>query len=976
MRSPTISESGNDRISDGTQRESTVGRGAVVVCALVVALAFVLVAFGATGGAGAAGAAVAEDGPTGAAIDGDSVAGTAVAGAGPASASVVGEGSTSGSIVTNAEAVTFDDQTIPGETVWVTVDDVEAGDVLAVWDDADETLLGTTTVESDGSGTVFVSLDEPITGDHAILTATVHADDPDPHDPSASKYDGAVDTAAVTVVADYESVERGPVSYATASGGDEIYVETVFEEGNFSNLDPDQVSVYDRNSGEDLATNDPIVTGPDDNTVRLPLDTDEPLYPGATMQLFGTEYEIETTASTIDEDGTSDTIAGETVAIVGDENEIVTIETPSRTIERGLGEGSEVRTVETADYEPGDEITITFESDTTSSLSLADLGLQTWVDSEAWAVDAYWDDDTVEPTARTTRIDRNIEFRLLDAAGDPVDPDSFYVDRLNIDGEATAPIDLAEYDLETGVYTVEAEHVPSGATADTGDLLVVPATAEAASLDSAEYTQQAGDVLEFTVDTHGEPITHVRLDGPGIDTALTVAIESPESEAVDVAVNTYFAGHDDALAVTSQNATVDVLESPSLAEDERLPAGTYALEAGFPPTDEPDVATLDLEAPSTAGIDPRVAPAASAGDLDDDAMATIEASTKRSTLAAQDLLVLEVTVSGIFGAMVDDRGVNTEDGPTLWLTAVDGDGEETTIVPGEDPGTATAMAPGENRVYALVDEAAVDGMTAGTSWEATFERAMDDPYDATASVSTTVDVVERTLELTGSRDVDDSIEVPNVADAPVLAEASVAPGTELDFALQFPAELQQTTARVDDEGQATAFFAVDGYDDGTEIESVSVEDRVGGVEDSAAGIVVAPSIEGLEWSIDVDAPESVLVDEPATLAVTVTNEGLTVESATLEVTIDGERDVTDLELGPGDSESASYDFDTSQAGAIEWSVEIDGLGETGTLSIDDDADDGDDDGDDDGTPGFGLLVALVALLAAVMAARRRVEQVA
>ena len=942
MRAPRIEAPGNDRISGAADRFT---RFAAVGLALVFVLA-ILVIVGTSGAA----------------------AGTAgtVAGTPGAVATDPGDG-----------AVTFDDQTIPGETVWVTVtDDVEEGDVLAVWDDADDTLVGTATVEGDGGGTVFVQLDEPIAGGHATLVATVHEDDPDPNDQSASKYDGAIDTAAVSVVVDHESVERGPVSYATASGGDEYYVETVFEEGNFSNLDPDQVSVYDRNSGVDLATKDPIVTGPDDNTVRLPLETDEPLYPGATMQLFGTEYEIETTASTIDEDGSSDTIAGETVAIVGDENEIVTIETPSRTIERGLGEGSEVRTVETTDYESGDEIAITFESETTSSLSLADLGLQTWVDSEAWAVDAYWDDDTVEPTARTTRIDRDIEFRLLDAAGEPVDPERYYVDRLDFNGEATASIDLTDYDLETGPYTIEAEHVPSGATADTGDLLVVPATAEAASLDSEAYTQQAGDVIEFAVDTHGEPVTYVRLDGPGSENEITVAIESPQNESVDVALNTYFAGHDDELAVTSENATVDVLESPSLSEDERLPAGTYALEAGFPPTDEPDVASVSLERPETEGIDPRVAPAAAVDDLEEDATAAIEASTERSDLAAKDLLVLEVNVSGIFGAMVDDRGVNTESGPDLWLTAVDDEGEETTIVPGEDSGTTLVTAPADNRVYAVVDEAAVDDLGPGISWEATFERAVDDPYDATSSVSTSGDVVERTLALTGERDAHDRIEVPNVADAPVLAESSVAPGTEIEFAMQFPTERQQTTARIADDGRVTAFFVVDGYDDGTEIEFVAVEDRVGGVEDSAPGIVVAPSIEGLEWSIDADAPESVAVDEPATLAVTVTNEGLTVDSATLEVTMDGDRATTDLELGPGDSESESYEFDTSQAGEIEWSVEIDGLSETGSLAVEADADDDSDDTDDDGTPGFGVVVALVALLGGAMIARRGAATVA
>ncbi|MGQ3414255.1 PGF-CTERM sorting domain-containing protein, partial [Natrinema sp. LN54] len=115
--------------------------------------------------------------------------------------------------------------------------------------------------------------------------------------------------------------------------------------------------------------------------------------------------------------------------------------------------------------------------------------------------------------------------------------------------------------------------------------------------------------------------------------------------------------------------------------------------------------------------------------------------------------------------------------------------------------------------------------------------------------------------------------------------------------------------------------------------------------------------------------------------------------------IDGEVvDEQELEVASGDSFEESYDFDTSATADIDWEVTYGDTTESGTLHVVEDSgsdsgnesdsgtdssgdsdsdssgdsdDSGSSDDGDDGTPGFGVGVALVALLGAAMLALRR-----
>ena len=915
MRAPRISPLGNDRVSGAVGRFilfTTVGLALIFVLAILV------------------------------------VAGTsgAVAGAPEAIASDPGQGS-----------VTFDDQTVPDETVWVTVtDDVEEGDVLAVWDDADNTLVGTATVESDGGGTVFVQLDEPIASDHSTLAATVHDDDPDPNDPSASKYEGAIDTASVSVATDHESVASGPISYATTSEGGDKFVEITFGEGNYQYLSSDQVTVYDRNGETDLATSEPTISGSEDNTVRVELDTNESLSPGASMKIFETEYDIKTTAGTIDEDGSDEPIAGETVAIVGNENEAVTIETPDRTIERTLGQDSEVRAFETADYSPGDSITVTFESSgQTSILDLADLGLTTETDTIA-----YWNDDTVLTSTTADRNDREIEFKLQDNTGEPVDSQYRYFDRLNTDGEATTPIDLDTYSLEPGIYRIVAKDIVSATSNKSNPIIVSESTTASPSFDRSDYTQFAGDIVEFTVDTQGQYFTQVNLTDTETEWRLSFMIEDPVKDEVDIEFNTYNIGGHAAQTVRSDDARITEFGHSSMQyTDLALSDSAVELEVRFPPAESGDEAIIDLEPPTADGITTHVAPAGQVDSVDSP-QEILNMSTERSTLTEGDLLVIDLEATGVFGSMVDGNEIVRSADPTLSITRTDdggGEGQSYTIGGSNVPATAIPD-PSNGRLLVVIDESAVETIGADDSWDVSFERGSDGSF-TTQRESTTFDVIERSIELTTDRE-DGRLAVPNAESAPITVDTNVAPGTEIGFSLRMAHELQHTTATVDEDGIATANFDLSGYDEGGDIISIDVVDSDSSIIASEPGVVVA-SEEGMQSTVEVTAPESVAIGDDAVIEVTVTNDGLSAGSTEFVMEIDGEEVQSELMvLEPGQSETFEFNVDTNSSGNVEWTAETDREKAEGVISI----------AGGDGIPSFGLIAALVAIFGVALAAHR------
>ncbi|MGQ3414399.1 BGTF surface domain-containing protein, partial [Natrinema sp. LN54] len=245
--------------------------------------------------------------------------------------------------------------------------------------------------------------------------------------------------------------------------------------------------------------------------------------------------------------------------------------------------------------------------------------------------------------------------------------------------------------------------------------------------------------------------------------------------------------------------------------------------------------------------------------------------------------------------------------------------------------------------------------------------------------------------------IDDRHEqLPNSANATVGGDTNVAPGTEVTVrAVSSGNFVLDPDTEVTADRTYSANFDFSGHEAGTEVELTATED--GGESDE----LDAELVDAGDAIVDVDAsaPEEVTVDEKAALGVTISNDGEAPSVEDYTVTIDGEVvDEQELEVASGDSFEESYDFNTSATADIDWEVTYGDTTESGTLSVVEDSgsddsgnesdsgsdssgdsgsddsgsdDSGSDDGEDDGTPGFGVGVALVALLGAAMLALRR-----
>ncbi|MFP8957262.1 BGTF surface domain-containing protein [Natrialbaceae archaeon A-CW3] len=339
-----------------------------------------------------------------------------------------------------------------------------------------------------------------------------------------------------------------------------------------------------------------------------------------------------------------------------------------------------------------------------------------------------------------------------------------------------------------------------------------------------------------------------------------------------------------------------------------------------------------------------------------------------------------------------------------------------------------------NQFYVFVDTGADlgdDGDLELGEWDVEFTISDDNPYvddEDGESASQVVTAEEPEFELVGDIDGDDVLHVEQSDEATIAGETNVAPGADVDYRLRFSETVMRGSATVDDDGTFADSFdlserAVD--------DEFTIRNRMSGVEDLHTDAVVAeaePEPEGPAWAADVTAPEDATEGDDLDFSVDLANNGD--EEGTTDVVLTvGDEDVIDEEVTveAGASTTLEGTLADAAAGDVEWDLYVgDDHADSGTVSVaedvdddeaddddvdddeaddddvddddaddddaddddvddddavdddadddddvvDDDADDDDDD-DDDGQPGFGVAVALAALLGAAMLALRR-----
>jgi PGF-CTERM protein/surface glycoprotein (TIGR04207 family) len=291
------------------------------------------------------------------------------------------------------------------------------------------------------------------------------------------------------------------------------------------------------------------------------------------------------------------------------------------------------------------------------------------------------------------------------------------------------------------------------------------------------------------------------------------------------------------------------------------------------------------------------------------------------------------------------------------------------------------------------------------------EDDFEDAYETTSANFTVV-------EAEGDFDNEDEIEVAAAENQSITGTANVAPGTEIDVRVRSDDDAS-TSFIMNDEDIAVSsngtFEANFDFSDQEVNDTFTAEVRQAAFDAESDGTVVEAADDGDDGNATFEVsnldPEeaTITAGDALTVSATIENTGDSNATQSVALTLDGEElDSQEVTLEGGNSTTVEFtDVDTSglEAGEYTHGIATDGDEQTGTLIVesadgddgadgnDTDGDDGTDDGDDgmdgddgadgndtdgddgtdDSTPGFGALVALVALIAAALLATRRHE---
>ncbi|MFC6890229.1 BGTF surface domain-containing protein [Halorubrum trueperi] len=565
--------------------------------------------------------------------------------------------------------------------------------------------------------------------------------------------------------------------------------------------------------------------------------------------------------------------------------------------------------------------------------------------------------------------------------------------------------DFSNTDIDTGDYEFTAEVTDT----DAEDTASVTIEEEDVSADFSESitTDAAGDIVEITVEFDDSDSTFVSIGGnnDGFFDAVYVEDDDDDGEAT-FQINTRTLGTDEAenayssaddiieTDVVSEGASFENEDGDTFTDAHDFRTSSNGLDQGelvrpIQPTEydliasdgefiadddgdlivanERDLATLELVEPTIEGVTTHMAPAGSTDDADD-VEELLEEITASEDIALGDRMVIQVEADGIEGFVAQESGTNPYDlhegidGAVLNELIDDANGqgvnfdiEATSATANQDPAeldlSETTVYFADDQFFVVADTSDGDtfdqSVSDGNSFDVTYEYETDDderysfdgtspptwdsndnadsfPYfaagdSATEEASFTMEDREASFDNENS---DGFVEIAVDEEASVTGTTNVAPGTDLSVRLRSASSVSPQFILIDNDAEIA--------EDGTFSASLDTTEGEIGNEGTLRFRVGSTNVE------EVDA--------------------LLVESVD-----DGE----DGEDGSDDGEDGEDGTDDGEDG------------EDGTDDGEDGSDDGDDgdDGDDtdDSTPGFGALVAFVALIAAALLATRRTE---
>ncbi|MGQ3723565.1 BGTF surface domain-containing protein [Natrialba aegyptia] len=589
-------------------------------------------------------------------------------------------------------------------------------------------------------------------------------------------------------------------------------------------------------------------------------------------------------------------------------------------------------------------------------------------------------------------------------------------DEITLDARGT--FDASFSSIDAGEYQFDVEAADTTAA----DNATVNVSDDDMNVDlvTSDIVVGQGDLAELTIDLENTDTAYIQIGDEGESGFESLAQITDNSDdgydEINVTYNTFVGGqegvdesdawnHDyDDLEIKSLNTTGGNLTQPLAATDYEISVGVSGNEVDGV-TDETDTGFLTLnEYDGPSDVTTYTAPAdADLGDLDDLNETTL---TETDEIANLDQVIVAVEDYGLSGAIA---GGTLEENTNLILSEEEAPNRninEWNI--GEGELETSYLGSGDDVEYDGTLYLVVDGVS-----DAYDEDDLDAGFDVSADADDSAFYLEEDEELShessftvSERNIewdDTAEEAPAVDGAELSGESNIAPGTELNTRARSSGNFTQSPeALIEDDGTFTASYDFSEYEPETEF-TLRATDPVGSAEHVIDSVLF--DAEEANVQLETDAPSEVAVGEDATLDVTVSNTGGSAsDEIEVGVVIGGENELNEnITLDAGEEWSNSFDYTAEETGDVEWSVVAGDNEETGTTTfVDEPSDDGSDsgsdsgsddsgsdsgsddgdsgsddsggddsDGDDDGTPGFGVAVALAALLGAAMLALRK-----
>lgn len=506
-----------------------------------------------------------------------------------------------------------------------------------------------------------------------------------------------------------------------------------------------------------------------------------------------------------------------------------------------------------------------------------------------------------------------------------------------------------------------------------------------ASVTDAPAEVHAGDPASVDLDLEGASQGWVTLRQESGDYEATVRLDDVALDGdVSLRANTAdLANGTPTAAFSASGATVDATEtteSGSLEQRDASSPDATSLEVAVAtrgPTAAPgDATTVELLPGSVGSVTTLVAPAnatlstpaeiraqsTSASYPPEQAtLMDLPAWGIRNAVARGDHLVVAVNASGVYGSLSTDPGQLGESGVDVELV---GPKPGLGTAPGGSLGefatnhTRVVPAPDSEQFYVVLESGAFRNR-AGSYIDLWYVSAHRDgsatplrPDGVAQSASENFRVDVRRVGFDAGRTVRERVAVAPTANATVRANTTVAPGTAATVAIQIGEETLTRTTTVGANRTVAATFDLSDRAVGGAIERVRVAEA-GGAAAESTGLLAPPSdVLRSGVAIEASAPDTVSVGGNATVEVTLRNEGDRAGYAPARVEVgtdayrpvestwtrgdgNGTLDVVTPHLEPGETWTARYHFEATDARLVRWSVEATGNATGGSVVVED-----------------------------------------